>query len=483
MPISFRAKLTVYYTLFLTTLLIVAAVALFVTLQNAAERKLDATLWLIGATEAENISARLRDRNLSDPDDLTVRDVDIADLPGYELFRLQKYVTIVSQSHRVADFSLNLANQPLPFNDESVNQALDGRINFETVNVAGTGSLRVVYVPVIGRPQAQPFVVIVGIPTEFVGAELKQLTFNLVVIVLIFLLLAAISGRILAQWTMRPVRDTARAVQNISDRNLHERLPRPATNDEIDHLVAVFNQLLSRLEQSFDTQKRFTADASHEINTPLTTLKGQTEVALLTRRTAAEYEDLLRSNLDEIERLSQLVTNLLMLARADAGEQQTAAEVLPLDAVVKKVFRRFEPLAADNEIQISLHAPLPIYVLADQTAVEQIVSNLLQNAVRYTPRGGNVRVEVSHSPAAASEARVAVSDTGIGIDAADLPFIFDRFYRARNARQQNGAGSGLGLAISQSLAHALGGRIEVAGKAGEGAKFTFIIPILQISSD
>jgi two-component system OmpR family sensor kinase len=481
MPLSFRAKLTVWYTVFLSGLLIISAFVLIWILQDVATKKLDATLWLIGSSEAEGISARMRDRGISDPDDLAVRDVNTADLPGYDLFRLQKYVTIVSQSHHVADVSLNLANQPLPYNDEDVSRALEGQILFQTVKAKAIGDLRVVYIPVVGRQNQLPFVVIVGIPTEFVGAELKTLTFNLFLIILIFLILAAATGWILARWTMQPVRETAAAVRKISERNLHERLPQPETHDEIDNLVRVFNQLLSRLENSFEMQKRFTADASHEINTPLTTLKGQTEVALLTRRTPEEYEKLLQSNLDEIERLSQLVTNLLVLARADSGEQQTSSEVLPLNTVVEAVFRRFQTIAADKKIEMSLAASEPIYVFADQTAVEQIVSNLLQNAVRYTPANGKIWVKVFLNKN--ETAVVQVRDNGIGIDSADIPHVFERFYRASNARSQNGEGSGLGLSISNLLAAALGGKITVESRAGQGSNFSLMLPALIFSPE
>ncbi len=481
MPFSFRTKLTVWYTVVLSALLAISAIVLFITLQNAAAHKLDSTLWLIGSIEAEGISTRLRDRRLSDPDELTVRDIDIADLVGYDVFRLQSYVTVVTKSHRVADFSINLSSQPLPFNDNYVSQALlNGQINFETVSVPNIGALRLVYIPVLER-QTKPFVVIVGVPTEFGANELKGVSTEITAIILVFLILATMSGWFLARWTMRPIRETALAVRGISERNLHERLPQPQTNDEIDNLVTVFNQLLRRLEQSFETQRRFTADASHEIGTPLTTLKGQTEVALLERRTPEEYETLLHSNLDEIERLSQIIGNLLVLARADAGEQQTSPEILSLGVLVKEVFGRVQPFAATNGIDFSLDVVEPVFVLGDQTAIEQIVSNLLHNAVRYTLRGGRVSIKVMLERN--GYAVLEVKDTGIGINKEDIPRVFERFYRARNARLRQSDGSGLGLAISRLLAESLGGEITVESETGKGSRFTFSMPVLSYSQE
>ena len=475
MTLSFRTRITLWYTVLLSALLIVSAVVLFFTLQNAAERKLDATLWLIGSTEAEGTSARLRDRGITNPDDLAVRDIDIADLAGYDVFRFERYVTVVTETHGVADFSLNLASQPLPFNDDYVNEALAGRIKFETVIVPSIGSLRVVYVPVAGR-EKKPFVVIVGVPTEFGTNELYSLRAELIGIVLAFLTLAAISGWFLARWTMRPIRETAVAVRGISERNLHERLPQPQTNDEIENLITVFNQLLGRLEESFEFQKRFTADASHEIGTPLTTLKGQTEVALLEYHTPEEYENLLRSNLDEIENLSRILNNLLMLARVDAGEQQISSEILELNVLAQQAFDRLSPNAMTNGVKFSLQIDEPVYVLGDQTAIEQIVSNLFQNAVRYTPSGGTVSVKVGLDKE--KNAFVEVEDTGIGIEETDLPHIFERFYRARNARLRRSEGSGLGLSISYLLAQSLGGNLNADSLVGKGSRFVFSMPAL-----
>ena len=480
MPLAFRTKITFWYTLVLSFLLVISAIVLFITLQDAAERKLDAALWLIGSTEAEGTSTRMRDRGLTDPDDLTVRDIDTADLAGYDKFQLQRYVTVVTETLRVADFSINLASQPLPLNEDYVSRALNGEMTFETVNVPNIGLLRMIYVPVL-RPETKPFVVIVGVPTDFVGSELKSLAAELIAIGFVFLTLAAVSGWFLARWTMRPIKKTAAAVHGISETNLHERLPQLQTGDEIDNLIGVFNQLLSRLEQSFEAQKRFTADASHEIGTPLTTLKGQTEVALLENRTGVQYKNVLRSNLEEIERLTQIFNNLLVLTRADVGEEQVSSEILSIEIIVKGVFERFRPLAIASGIEYGLEIEKQVFVLGDQTAIEQIIANLLQNALRYTHRDGKVTLNVTVGES--EDVYIEISDTGIGISVTDLPHIFERFYRAGNARQFLSDGSGLGLSISNLLAVSLGGKIRVESESGKGSKFIFSIPIIRYSPE
>jgi two-component system OmpR family sensor kinase len=477
MPFSFRTKLTFWYVLLLATLLAAAAVFLILILQRIAERKLDATLWVLGATEAEGIAARMRDRQLQSPDDLTINDIDYRNIPGYEQFPVQKYVTVVNAAHRVADFSVNLpSDSPLPINDWLLTRALRGSVIFETINVPQVGRVRMIYTPVINH-QTEPFVVIVAVPTEFVGVEVGYVARRVGAIILLVLALAGVSGWLLARRALRPVVETTTALRRINDQNLHERLAEPHTRDEIGNLIAVLNELLTRLDNAFDMQRRFTADASHEICTPLTILKGSTEVALLEPRTTREYEALLRSNLEEIERVSELTSNLLALARADSGETQTARELLIFNELVADVHARLLPLAEERGIEFTLKSNELVLVEGDHQALRQVVFNLASNALRYTPRGG--RIELAVALTADNFARLDVTDTGIGIPASALPHVFDRFFRADNARAHAPEGSGLGLAICQAVAKTHGGKISVESVEGRGSRFTLFLPATQ----
>lgn len=476
MSLSFRQRLTLWYTLVLASLLGVAAAVLIITLQNAAARKLDATLWILGATEAEGVAARMRDRSLLNPDDLTIHDVDYRDLAGFSTFRVQKYVTVVDDQKRVADFSSNLPNQPLPVKENLIAQALQGNVLFDTAEVGGIGEVRMVYVPVT-QHETQPFVVIVGVPSEFVGAEVVSLSRGIAVTLVIILVLAGVCGMLLARRALRPVAETAARVQGITDRNLHERLLEPQTNDEIAHLIKVFNQLLARLDHAFDAQRRFTADASHELCTPLTVLKGTTQVALLEPHDLEEYENVLKSNLEEIERLSVLTSSLLQLARADAGEQQLSQELVVLNEVIDDVHARLSPMAAERGVTLSADTAPIILIEGDQVALRQIIFNLAHNAIRYTPSGGTVHLalaELNHG-----EVGISITDNGIGIAPDSLPHIFERFYRSSQARSHESMGSGLGLAICQTLAEAHNGRIEVESSLNKGSRFTLILPALE----
>ena len=484
MALAFRTKLTLWYSLVLAALLGVAAAVLIVTLQGIAGRKLDATLWVLGATEAEGMVADLHDRGIRKADNETVHDVDYRQLPGYKEFPVEKYVTVLKSDHQVADFSSNLTTA-LPVNENLVTRALAGQVSYETTDVRGVGRLRMVYIPVLGRQpptddlQPEPFVVIAAVPTAFVGADLGSLFRRAALIIIIVLVLAALSGWLLARRALRPVSQTADAVKRIGDRNLHERLPEPGTRDEIDQLIKVFNDLLARLDRAFDLQRRFTSDASHEIGTPLTVLKGNTEVALLERHSAEDYEAILRSNLEEIERLSKLISNLLLLARSDAGEPQITRDIVSLNALVAAVCTRVSPLAQERKIEFDATVSTPAFIEGDPVALQQILFNLIGNALRYTPSGGQVRINVGR--ASDSLAKVEISDTGLGIPEDELPHIFDRFYRGKNVRTHEPSGSGLGLAICQTLAAAHGGRIDVESHLGRGSRFTLILPAIEFA--
>ena len=483
MALAFRTKLTLWYSLVLAALLGVAAAVLIVTLQGIAGRKLDATLWVLGATEAEGMVADLHDRGIRKADSQTVHDVDYRQLPGYKEFPVEKYVTVLKSDHQVADFSSNLTTA-LPANEVLVTRALAGQVSYETADVKGVGRLRMVYIPVGGQQpgaindqRPEPFVVIAAVPTAFVGADLGSLFRRAALIIIIVLVLAALSGWLLARRALRPVSQTADAVRRIGDRNLHERLPEPGTRDEIDQLIKVFNELLARLDRAFDLQRRFTSDASHEIGTPLTVLKGNTEVALLERHSAEDYEAILRSNLEEIERLSKLISNLLLLARSDAGEPQITRDIVSLNAQVAAVCARVSPLAQERKIEFDATVSAPAFIEGDPVALQQILFNLISNALRYTPTGGRVWINVAR--ASDNQAKVEVSDSGLGIPQDELPRIFDRFYRGKNVRTREPSGSGLGLAICQTLAAAHGGRIDVESQLGRGSRFTLILPAID----
>lgn len=261
------------------------------------------------------------------------------------------------------------------------------------------------------------------------------------------------------------------AVQITSADDLSRRLPDDGRrSDEIGQLTQAFNHLLERLENLFRTQQRFLADVSHELRTPLTTIRGNLDLMHYMGQNDPELLSIIE---DELGRMTRLVNNLLALARADVGGAAASYERVELDTIFLDVYRQAHALG--RPATLILGDVEQVYVSGDPDRLKQVILNLVDNALNYTPEGGQVTMSLTYQ---AGEARLTVADTGIGIASEDLPHIFDRFYRADKARTRQAGGSGLGLSIVQSIVNTHRGRIEVHSQVGQGSTFTVILPAL-----
>jgi signal transduction histidine kinase len=278
--------------------------------------------------------------------------------------------------------------------------------------------------------------------------------------------------------TFRPVDHLINEVEAITDgRSLHRRLPTdPASGDELVRLALTLNAMLTRLETSFAALRRFTADASHELKTPLTVLRADVERAMHPGTHRAERMIALEEALQETARMSDLVDSLLTLARADEGRFDIYRQPVELEPLVREIYETAVILGEDAGLSLSLRTLENVVVMGDRTRLRQLLLNLVTNAIKYTPRGGSVEVAVVRRPG--DEVAISVRDTGIGISTADLPHVFDRFWRADRARSRASerGGFGLGLAISQWIVQAHGGTIGVQSRLGRGSLFTVVLP-------
>ena len=294
------------------------------------------------------------------------------------------------------------------------------------------------------------------------------------------LLLAGLGGYFLARKSLAPVVTMGEQAARIGASNLNERLPVPASQ-ELGSLALSFNDLLARLDESFAQQKRFMADASHELRTPVAVVCGESEVALSQdTRTASEqeYRESLAIVNDEGQRLTRMVEDLFTLARADAGEYPLVLTDFYLDESMNECVRSVRSLAAQKDLEISYQPPAKeIAFRGDEPLVRRMVLNLLHNAIKYTPQGGQVRVGVKENR---GHSEVVISDTGPGIPREAQPHVFDRFFRVDKARSRdeslNGSGAGLGLSIAKWVAELHGGSIVLDGSAGPGATFVISLP-------
>jgi heavy metal sensor kinase len=280
-------------------------------------------------------------------------------------------------------------------------------------------------------------------------------------------------GYWLTSRNLAPLASMAAQARRITHSNLETRLDIGAAAEELEVLSASFNELLSRLDQSFEHMRRFVADASHELRTPISIIRGEADVALSNDRSAAEYKQALAIVLDESRRLSRLVDDLLNLARADAGRVKLRVEEFYLNDLLAECCRSAQSLAAARRVAIECHTPDDVAFRGDEELVRRMVMNLIDNAIRYTPEGGRVTVALESR---GGDVAIRVSDTGAGIAPEAVPHVFERFYRGDKARSRQDGGFGLGLAIVKWVAESHGGAVELATVPGTGSTFTVTLP-------
>ncbi len=286
------------------------------------------------------------------------------------------------------------------------------------------------------------------------------------------LLLAAAGGFVLAQKSLQPMVTISAQAEQINARNLSERLNVAHPGDELGRLAGVFNALLARLDTSFGVMREFMADASHELRTPLTIIHGEAQVSLSHAHTADEYRQSLAIVRDQAKRMASIVSDMLALARADAGEQQLSMEDLYLNDLVTESCHAAQALVVQKGIELKCEPSDDLLFHGNEELLRRMIVNLVDNAIRYTPSGGSVSVKLSSEPLVA---HLTVSDTGIGIPPECIDRVFDRFYRVRDPRTQANGGSGLGLSIVKLAAESHHGSVDVVSEPGHGS--TFIVTL------
>jgi heavy metal sensor kinase len=275
--------------------------------------------------------------------------------------------------------------------------------------------------------------------------------------------------------SLLPLRQLNQAAEAVSGETLSLRIAPRGANDEVDALTVQFNAMLDRLEQSFDRVKRFTIDASHELRTPITAIRGQLEVALITARTPQDYRAAIETAMEDVERLSKIVRSLLLLSQSESGQVTLQTQTIDLSKAVKDIAANFELPASANNIKFDVVVPDACLIQIDPIQFGRMMMNLLSNAFIYSRPGDSVTVTLSRLE---REAVLTVTDTGPGIAAKHLPYIFDRFYRIREDAGPD-KGIGLGLSFVQWIARAHGGRVEVKSAPNQGASFIVTLPVAE----
>jgi heavy metal sensor kinase len=317
--------------------------------------------------------------------------------------------------------------------------------------------------------------VLVAAPMDPTEATLRRVRLLLLWSAPLVLLLASLGGYWISRRALSPVDNITREAQVIGIQNLSQRLALPNTGDEIQRLSETWNGMLARLEDAVKRLSQFTADASHELRTPIALIRTTAELTLRRERSPETYREALRQVVLESERTTRLVEDLLLLARSDAGLPSLPLERMELTPLVRDVCQQGQVLAEARELQISTEIPNePVYVEANDPALRRMLLLLLDNAVKYTPSGGRITLSVDCGSAGAI---VAVRDTGIGIPENALPHVFERFYRVDESRNRDAGGTGLGLSIAKWIAERHHASLEAESVVGEGSVFRIRFPL------
>jgi signal transduction histidine kinase len=331
---------------------------------------------------------------------------------------------------------------------------------------------------VVPRPGVGPVAVQVLASTEPLQQSLGRLAGLMLGAILAVLAVASYGSTATARRALAPIDEIVARVREIQARGSLERLDVEPGSDELDRLVVTLNEMLDRIAASVASARRFAADASHELQTPLAAMRAIVEMCLRADRDAASYRAMAEDLLTEIERLSALVRDLRLLALAEAGHLLTDLEPVDLATLAEECCEIARAVAEDQQIALLVEVDARPLVQGSALHLRRVLLNLTDNAIRYSPPGGWVRV---HLTTADGRARLSVEDRGCGIAPADLPRIFEPFYRADPARARATGGSGLGLAIADQVVRAHGGRIEVTSTLGVGSTFTVDLPLARPS--
>jgi heavy metal sensor kinase len=452
-----RVRLTLAYALAFAAVAAAAATGIWFLLRSTELNSVDASL----SAQAQALAAGIDDQN----GHVTFQGGDI--LPGQTPAGIAISALILDASGTVLDASGSTVRSDTVA--ALVGPTLSQGSQTATVRSGGITE-RFLTQPL--SAQGQRVVLVVGRPIDEVQDTLTRVGVLLLLTVAGLTVVGCGLGYWLAGRALQPVRVIAATARDISEHDLHRRITLRLPPDELGELAATFNDMLARLEASFEGLRRFTADAAHELRAPLALLRAEAEVALASPRSGREYRRAIETMLDEVIRLARMADQLLLLARADAGALGMQRSDVDLGRLVDESMMRWRPRAVAHGIRIVEDAGHDV-VTADPDLLRRVLDNLVDNALRHTPDGGRISVSAH---VASGVCTVIVEDSGPGVDSELRATLFERFTRADGARQRETGGAGLGLSLVAAIIAAHGGSIRVEDTTSGGARFVIELP-------
>ena len=454
-PKSLRVNLILWFTFVFSLVLFVSDYVTYNALRAVMLAELDSGLLSMATLE----SAAFKEDNSLDLETISRR----AD--QYPRFAHQ-FVQVLDAEGRVLGQSGLPATSSAVINQSQISAALSGAV-VKAELLLDDKPVRLAAVS--GDRDGAPFAVVIGVATDSVRRTMSQVGLIILGIDILAIIASIAGGYLIIGNALKPVDHITERAHLIGEGNLRQRLQYIDSSSEMVRLTTVLNEMLDKLQQLFDSQKQFIQDASHETRSPIAALRCRLEVALRQPRSAAEYKQVIEGSLQDATRLTVLADDLFLLARADSNNLSMELREVSLSEAAAGVYEQFMPVAEARSIEFTLDAESDCVVYADRARINQALRNLVENALKYTPKDGRVSVSVKHD---GEFIRVDVVDTGIGIPIEEQARIFRRFYRVDHARARSDGGTGLGLAICDQIIRAHQGEVEVESALGHGARFT-----------
>ncbi|MDA8432679.1 MAG: ATP-binding protein [Nitrospiraceae bacterium] len=448
---TFRLRLTVFYTLVVAGIVSAFAIAIYLQYRYSLAKTIDEYL--------------LREAN-----EEILFEVD-PKLPGKNTEVIKRfgdeYFEVLDNHGQVVITSLNAQNQRWPLDKELMARTFKGVPQFSSIQFRGI-HYRVLYFPISGEK-----ILRIALSLREIDESMKSLRGLFFLFLPFIIMFSSAASWFLSGKALAPVVKIKDLAAQVRDGRLGKRIEMDAKGSEIEDLVHMFNDMLDGIQASVEAQKRFTAAVAHEVRSPLTSLRGSIEVALRKTRTPEEYEDLLKTNLSDIIRLSKITDNLLFFSKADNNIMELKKQWFNVPHLMDTIVERMRYKASSAGVAITKTYADGIEMNGDVDLLEQAFSNIVDNAIKYTPSGGQVEVTVKTD---SGRIMVDVTDSGVGIPEGEIPHIFERFYRVSKERSRKLGGTGLGLSIAQWVVEAHGGKIEVKSTMGKGSEFVTSFP-------
>jgi two-component system, OmpR family, sensor kinase len=459
-----RWRLTILYGGILALVLVVFSTGVSIYFRSSLQRSIDTKLRSIADVISQSMTD-VHDPNLFGNFERYLENVLGRKPKG-------KLIQIMDSSGKVGAKSSDIeAENASGTSYATIERAWDGQVTYETIAKIHP-RLRMITLPVVEKNKVTS-IIQVGTSLEEFDDSMKTLLIILAIGTLTAVGVTIVIGYYMAKKALKPVDKIRKAAVKISSRNLEEYIDIGPRKDELGKLADTFNAMIGRLRDAFQRINQFSIDVSHELKTPLTILKGGTEVALRKERGRDEYQALLASHLEEIDRMSRIIDDLLLLSKADTGKMQIKLEDVAVKDLVLEVFMDMKIFAEKKNVELLVGDLVDAKLKGDELKLRRMLWNIVDNGIKYTPTGGKVEISSVLDDGCV---RINVRDTGAGIADEDIKYIFDRFYRADRARKREN-GTGLGLSISKWIAEAHAGAIEVQSRPSSGSLFSLKLPL------